>query len=80
MGLVTSAGCDELLVEFEPVLQFSLRPRRLELRGRKLVISDGNEETIILRTRSILIEDGGELHIGSEDCPFQNDVTIILYG
>ncbi|XP_072420919.1 cell migration-inducing and hyaluronan-binding protein-like [Chiloscyllium punctatum] len=48
--------------------------------GGKLVISNNNEETIVLRTRSILIEDGGELHIGSEDCPFQKNVTIILYG
>ncbi|XP_059808562.1 cell migration-inducing and hyaluronan-binding protein [Hypanus sabinus] len=48
--------------------------------GGKLVISDNGKEHIVLRTRNILIEDGGELHMGSEDCPFQRNVTIILYG
>ncbi|XP_055517175.1 cell migration-inducing and hyaluronan-binding protein [Leucoraja erinacea] len=48
--------------------------------GGKLVISDSGKDPIVLRTRNILIEDGGEFHVGSEDCPFQRDVTIILYG
>lgn len=37
-------------------------------------------QPIILRTRHILIENGGELHIGSEMCPYQSNVAIILYG
>uniref|UniRef100_A0A674K329 hyaluronoglucosaminidase n=1 Tax=Terrapene triunguis TaxID=2587831 RepID=A0A674K329_9SAUR len=47
--------------------------------GGKLVIKD-NTQPIVLRTRHILIENGGELHIGSELCPYQSNVTIILYG
>nr|XP_005989659.1 PREDICTED: cell migration-inducing and hyaluronan-binding protein [Latimeria chalumnae] len=47
--------------------------------GGKLVIAD-NKLPIVLRTRNILIENGGELHVGSEDCPFQSNFTIILYG
>ncbi|XP_078665559.1 cell surface hyaluronidase-like [Branchiostoma floridae x Branchiostoma belcheri] len=47
--------------------------------GGKLVFADeGNN--IILRTRSILVQDGGEFHIGSETCPYLSDVTISLYG
>uniref|UniRef100_A0A7M4FDZ0 Cell migration inducing hyaluronidase 1 n=1 Tax=Crocodylus porosus TaxID=8502 RepID=A0A7M4FDZ0_CROPO len=47
--------------------------------GGKLVIKD-NVEPIVLRTRHILIENEGEMHIGSEICPYQSNVTIILYG
>ncbi|KAM4676367.1 cell migration-inducing and hyaluronan-binding protein isoform 1-T2 [Discoglossus pictus] len=47
--------------------------------GGKLVIK-ASEKPIIIRTRHILIENGGELHMGSEDCPFQGHLTIILYG
>ncbi|XP_075063895.1 cell migration-inducing and hyaluronan-binding protein isoform X2 [Mixophyes fleayi] len=47
--------------------------------GGKLVIKPSNED-IILRTRYILIDNGAELHIGSEDCPFLGRLTIILYG
>ncbi|OCT89718.1 hypothetical protein XELAEV_18018337mg [Xenopus laevis] len=47
--------------------------------GGKLVIK-ASENPIILHTRSILVEHGGELHIGSEDCPFQGHFTIVLYG
>lgn len=37
-------------------------------------------QPIILRTRHILIENDGELHIGSEMCPYQGNVVISLYG
>ncbi|KFP87173.1 Protein KIAA1199, partial [Apaloderma vittatum] len=47
--------------------------------GGKLVIKD-DVQPIILRTRHILIENDGELHIGSEICPYQSNVIIILYG
>ncbi|KAF2977706.1 hypothetical protein EK904_007674 [Melospiza melodia maxima] len=47
--------------------------------GGKLVIKD-DVQPIILRTRHILIENDGELHIGSELCPYQGNVAIILYG
>ncbi|KAM4039272.1 cell migration-inducing and hyaluronan-binding protein isoform 1-T2 [Anomaloglossus baeobatrachus] len=47
--------------------------------GGKLVIKPSNNP-IVLRTRYILIENGAELHIGSEDCPYQGHLTIILYG
>lgn len=45
----------------------------------KLVIKD-HEETIVLRTRHILIDSGGELHAGSARCPFQGNFSIVLYG
>ncbi|XP_064525014.1 inactive cell surface hyaluronidase CEMIP2-like isoform X3 [Pseudopipra pipra] len=35
---------------------------------------------ITLRARYILIHDGGELHIGSERCPYGSRATISLYG
>ncbi|XP_032556470.1 cell migration-inducing and hyaluronan-binding protein isoform X1 [Chiroxiphia lanceolata] len=47
--------------------------------GGKLVIKD-DVQPITLRTRYILIENDGELHIGSELCPYQGNVDIILYG
>ncbi|XP_032030901.1 cell migration-inducing and hyaluronan-binding protein isoform X4 [Hylobates moloch] len=47
--------------------------------GGKLVIKD-HDEPIVLRTRHILIDNGGELHAGSALCPFQGNFTIILYG
>ncbi|XP_068131329.1 cell migration-inducing and hyaluronan-binding protein [Hyperolius riggenbachi] len=47
--------------------------------GGKLVIKP-SEKAIVIRTRYILIDHGAELHIGSEDCPFQGHLTIILYG
>ncbi|KAB1256997.1 Cell migration-inducing and hyaluronan-binding protein [Camelus dromedarius] len=47
--------------------------------GGKLVIKD-QDETIVLRTRHILIDNGGELHAGSALCPFQGNFSIILYG
>lgn len=45
----------------------------------KLVIKD-QDETIVLRTRHILIDSGGELHAGSALCPFQGNFSIVLYG
>lgn len=45
----------------------------------KLVVKDG-EQPIVLRTRHILIDSGGELHAGSALCPFQGDFSIVLYG
>lgn len=45
----------------------------------KLVIKD-QAEPIVLRTRHILIDNGGELHVGSALCPFQGNFSIVLYG
>ncbi|XP_030740349.1 cell migration-inducing and hyaluronan-binding protein isoform X1 [Echinops telfairi] len=47
--------------------------------GGRLVIKD-HEEPIVLRTRHILIDHGGELHAGSAHCPYQGDFHIVLYG
>uniref|UniRef100_A0A8D2JCJ0 hyaluronoglucosaminidase n=1 Tax=Sciurus vulgaris TaxID=55149 RepID=A0A8D2JCJ0_SCIVU len=47
--------------------------------GGKLVIKD-HDEPIVLRTRHILIDNGGELHAGSALCPFQGNFSIVLYG
>ncbi|XP_037367292.1 cell migration-inducing and hyaluronan-binding protein [Talpa occidentalis] len=47
--------------------------------GGQLVIKD-QEAPIVLRTRHILIEDGGELHAGSALCPYQGSFSIVLYG
>uniref|UniRef100_A0A8C0WJR7 G8 domain-containing protein n=1 Tax=Castor canadensis TaxID=51338 RepID=A0A8C0WJR7_CASCN len=47
--------------------------------GGKLVIKD-HHEPIVLRTRHILIDSGGELHAGSALCPFQGNFSIVLYG
>ncbi|XP_069867599.1 cell migration-inducing and hyaluronan-binding protein isoform X3 [Dipodomys merriami] len=47
--------------------------------GGKLVIKD-YQEPIVLRTRHILIDSGGELHAGSALCPFQGSFSVVLYG
>ncbi|XP_036087754.1 cell migration-inducing and hyaluronan-binding protein isoform X1 [Rousettus aegyptiacus] len=47
--------------------------------GGRLIIKD-HDETIVLRTRHILIDGGGELHAGSTLCPFQGSFRIVLYG
>ncbi|KAM4766602.1 LOW QUALITY PROTEIN: POLG alternative reading frame [Cyanocitta cristata] len=49
--------------------------------GGQLVFADRSHgPPITLRARYILIHDGGELHIGSERCPFGSRATISLYG
>ncbi|NXJ73451.1 TMEM2 hyaluronidase, partial [Trogon melanurus] len=49
--------------------------------GGKLVFADRPRgPPITLRARYILIHDGGELHIGSERCPYGSRATISLYG
>jgi len=45
----------------------------------KLVIADGGNP-ITLRTKSILIRNNGELHIGSESSPHISPLDIVLYG
>lgn len=47
-----------------------------------LVFGDDKDgfRNITLRTRSILIKDGGALHIGAEKCRYQSRATITLYG
>ncbi|XP_023932993.1 cell surface hyaluronidase [Lingula anatina] len=47
--------------------------------GGKLVFKDG-VAPIVVKTKHILIEDGGEMHIGSPDCRYKGKVTIILQG
>uniref|UniRef100_A0A8C9TLN6 Cell migration inducing hyaluronidase 1 n=1 Tax=Scleropages formosus TaxID=113540 RepID=A0A8C9TLN6_SCLFO len=49
------------------------------LNGGKLVIAD-TTQPIVLRTKYILIGDQGELHVGSQDCPYRGHFTIVLYG
>ncbi|XP_050165874.1 cell surface hyaluronidase-like isoform X1 [Myiozetetes cayanensis] len=49
--------------------------------GGMLVFADRpHGPPITLRARYILIHDGGELHIGSERCPYGSRATISLYG
>ncbi|NXD76591.1 TMEM2 hyaluronidase, partial [Halcyon senegalensis] len=49
--------------------------------GGKLVFADRpHGPPITLRARYILIHDGGELHIGSERCPYGSRAIISLYG
>ncbi|XP_052503788.1 fibrocystin [Budorcas taxicolor] len=50
----------------------------LHVKGGKLIFLDLGP--IELRTHSILVSDGGELQIGSEDKPFQGKARIKLYG
>ncbi|XP_008765159.2 fibrocystin [Rattus norvegicus] len=50
----------------------------LHIKGGKLIFMEPGP--IDLRAHSILITDGGELHIGSEDKPFQGKARIKLYG
>ncbi|XP_072688783.1 fibrocystin [Canis lupus baileyi] len=50
----------------------------LHIKGGKLIFMDPGP--IELRAHAILISDGGELRIGSEDKPFQGKAEIKLYG
>ncbi|KAI5941136.1 Fibrocystin [Manis javanica] len=50
----------------------------LHVKGGKLIFMDLGP--IELRVHSILVSDGGELRIGSEDKPFQGRAEIKLYG
>ncbi|XP_069418909.1 fibrocystin isoform X4 [Ovis canadensis] len=50
----------------------------LHVKGGKLIFLDLGP--LELRTHSILVSDGGELRIGSEDKPFQGKARIKLYG
>ncbi|XP_039606665.1 cell surface hyaluronidase isoform X1 [Polypterus senegalus] len=51
-------------------------------KGGSLVFDDDTEGTknITLRTRYILIEDGGALHIGAAKCRYRSIATIVLIG
>ena len=51
--------------------------------GGKLIFRDLGEETtnvIKLRAKSIKIEDGGEMWIGSRSCRYQGNADVVLYG
>uniref|UniRef100_A0A4W3GVJ4 hyaluronoglucosaminidase n=1 Tax=Callorhinchus milii TaxID=7868 RepID=A0A4W3GVJ4_CALMI len=48
--------------------------------GGKLVFADAPKPPITLRAKYILIRNGGELHIGSEGCPYSSIAVISLYG
>uniref|UniRef100_A0A8C5V5C2 hyaluronoglucosaminidase n=1 Tax=Microcebus murinus TaxID=30608 RepID=A0A8C5V5C2_MICMU len=50
--------------------------------GGLLVFGDDKDgsRNITLRTRYILIQDGGALHIGAEKCRYKSKATIALYG
>ncbi|XP_033890991.3 cell surface hyaluronidase [Acipenser ruthenus] len=51
-------------------------------KGGVLVFADDTEgfKNITLRTRYILIEDGGVLHIGAAKCRYRSKATITLFG
>ncbi|KAK6312903.1 hypothetical protein J4Q44_G00162500 [Coregonus suidteri] len=50
--------------------------------GGRLVFADNTEgsKNITLRTRNVLIEDGGSLHIGAPKCRYRSRATITLLG
>uniref|UniRef100_A0A673YMZ7 hyaluronoglucosaminidase n=1 Tax=Salmo trutta TaxID=8032 RepID=A0A673YMZ7_SALTR len=50
--------------------------------GRLVVFADNTEgsKNITLRTRYVLIEDGGSLHIGAPKCRYRSRATITLLG
>ncbi|XP_053128836.1 cell surface hyaluronidase-like [Hemicordylus capensis] len=48
--------------------------------GGVLVFADNPEHPITVRARSILLENGGALHVGSAQCPYRSKATISLYG
>lgn len=49
------------------------------LNGGRLVVADTNRP-ILLRTKHILIGEGGEFIVGSPDCPYRGNLTISLFG
>ncbi|XP_056131096.1 cell surface hyaluronidase [Lampris incognitus] len=50
--------------------------------GGRVVFADNADgsKNITLRTRHILIEDGGALHIGAPKCRYRSRATIVLFG
>uniref|UniRef100_UPI00358FC834 cell migration-inducing and hyaluronan-binding protein isoform X2 n=1 Tax=Myxine glutinosa TaxID=7769 RepID=UPI00358FC834 len=48
--------------------------------GGRLVFADIAAVPLVLRVRSILVDRGGQVHAGSEMCPFSSNLSIILYG
>uniref|UniRef100_A0A8K9XKK9 hyaluronoglucosaminidase n=1 Tax=Oncorhynchus mykiss TaxID=8022 RepID=A0A8K9XKK9_ONCMY len=50
--------------------------------GGRVVFADNTEgsKNITLRTRNVLIEDGGSLHIGAPKCRYRSRATITLLG
>lgn len=61
---------------FQKLIYLALFPAGLLVFGDN---KDGSRN-ITLRTRYILIKDGGALHIGAEKCRYKSKVTIALYG
>ncbi|XP_072321030.1 cell migration-inducing and hyaluronan-binding protein [Eucyclogobius newberryi] len=62
------------------LLRASATVHSLEIQsGGTLVIAD-THRPLVLRARHILIGDGGEMHVGSPDCPYRGNLTISLYG
>nr|XP_056722063.1 cell surface hyaluronidase-like [Euleptes europaea] len=62
-------------------LESSATLRSLVIRnGGILVFADDPEQPITLRARSILLEDGGALYVGTESCPYRSKAVISLYG
>uniref|UniRef100_A0A672Z4L4 G8 domain-containing protein n=1 Tax=Sphaeramia orbicularis TaxID=375764 RepID=A0A672Z4L4_9TELE len=49
------------------------------LNGGALVVAD-TSRPILLRTKHILIGEGGEFIVGSPDCPYRGNLTISLFG
>ena len=48
--------------------------------GSGRLVFDPNAELAKLVTKFALMEDGGSLEIGSEECPFEGDAEILLTG
>ncbi|XP_035675909.1 cell surface hyaluronidase-like [Branchiostoma floridae] len=66
------------------LLQSSATFYSLEIKdGGRVVFADmgsTSDYEIFLRARDVTVGDGGELHIGSETCPYQGKATVSLYG
>lgn len=70
----------EVVINF-PVLLDTTPPELFSIEiqdGGKLVWSSGGGYS--LRLKHILIQSGGEMHIGSEDCQFSRNAKITLLG
>ena len=75
------ADGDVLTIDF-PLL---LDTTTVELGGMKIVgdgrlVFDPESSLAKLITDYVLIEDGGSLEIGSEECPYEGDAEILLTG
>ena len=77
---VSLADNSSLVVSGYTLLVDSITPRLFSVEvsnGGRIIFNPSPNETVKLVTHYIVIEDGGSVEIGSEDCPFDGKMAEI---